>query len=115
MAAIARARGGEMNRTLLWLVGFLLAAAIILASVLTLTLALLVALLAIPLARRRDGRVGLSGLLTGFGANWLFLIANESGSGGTLDNAAFWVAVGVVPLIAGLAILSGIALRELRA
>jgi hypothetical protein len=115
MAAIARARGGETNRTLLWFVGVLLAVAVILASVLTLTLALLVALLAIPLARRRDGRVGLSGLLTGLGAIWLFLIANESGSGGTLDNAGFWVAVGVVPLVAGLAILSGIVLRELSA
>src|SRR5450759_161737 len=115
MGAVRRGGGGAMNRTLLWFVGCLLAAAIILASVLTLTLALLVTLLAIPLARRRDGRVGLSGLLTGFGAIWLFLMANESASGGMLDNAAFWVAVGVVPLVAGLAILSGIVLRELSA
>jgi large-conductance mechanosensitive channel len=97
-----------MNRLMLWPVGVLLAVAVILASALGLMFAVLVALLAIPLIRRKDGRVGLSGLLTGFGAVWLLLIANESVSGGTLDNAAFWVAVGVVPLVAGVAILGGI-------
>jgi hypothetical protein len=97
---------------MLWLVGVLLAVAVILAGLLGLMFAILVALLAIPLSRREDGRVGLSGLLTGFGAIWLFLIANESASGGTLDNAAFWVAVGVVPLVAGVAILGGIMLRQ---
>jgi hypothetical protein len=45
--------------------------------------------------------VALSGLLTGFGALWLFWMARQSATGGALDNAPFWTAIGVIPLALG--------------
>src|SRR5436190_21817875 len=46
-----------------------------------------------------------SGWLTGFGALWLLLMARQFSSGGRLDNAEFWIAVGAVPLIIGSGLL----------
>ena len=65
--------------------------------------ALLFLLLATPLIVRGDHLVALSGLLTGFGGSWSFLMARQSASGGVTDNAG-WVAVGVVPLVLGCAL-----------
>jgi len=70
--------------------------------------------LALPLIVRGDHAVALSGLLTGFGAFWSFLMARQFASGGTLDDAQFWTAVGVVPLVIGCALLAFVAVRELR-
>lgn len=49
--------------------------------------------------------VALSGLLTGFGAFWLFLMARALADDGGMEGAAFWVAVGAVPLGIGLGLL----------
>jgi hypothetical protein len=43
---------------------------------------------------------------------WTFLIARQFTSGGTLDNSTLWLAVGVFPLVIGLALLVFIAWRE---
>jgi hypothetical protein len=50
--------------------------------------------------------VVISGLLTGFGATWLVLLASASTSGGQLDNAGAWTALGVIPLALGLVSLA---------
>jgi hypothetical protein len=68
-------------------------------------LALLLYMLATTPLIFRWGLVALSGLLTGFGAFWLFLMARSLADGGKMDSAAFWVAVGAVPLGVGLALL----------
>jgi len=58
--------------------------------------------LALPLAIRGDRAAALSGLLLGFGAMWLGLMARQSATGGQLDNPAPWAILGVVPLALGL-------------
>jgi hypothetical protein len=70
-------------------------------------------LLAVPLIVRGAHLVALSGLLTGFGGFWTFLMARQFASGGTLDNSTSWLAVGIVPLATGLALLLFVAWREL--
>jgi hypothetical protein len=65
-------------------------------------------------AVRGDHAIALSGLLTGFGALWSALMARQFASGGTLDNAQFWAAVGVVPLVIGCTLLALVVVRELR-
>jgi hypothetical protein len=94
-----------MNRQNLWLLGAALGIATVLASALMFLMAVAVALFVVPLARRPGGLAAVSGELTAFGALWFVLIAQESASGGTLDNATFWAAVGVVPLLVGVALL----------
>lgn len=76
-------------------------------------LAILLYMLATTPLIVRWGPVALSGLLTGFGASWLFLMARALVDGGRIDDGAFWVAVGVVPLGIGLALrLLMLALRR---
>ncbi len=58
--------------------------------------------LALPLAIRGDRWAVLSGLLSGLGATWLVLLDREAGSGGQLDDASAWVALGVVAFVLGL-------------
>lgn len=60
--------------------------------------------LAVPLLLRGPRLVGLSGLLTGFGASWLCWMQRQFASGGRLDSADFWLAVGIVPLVIGVTI-----------
>src|SRR4051812_3544525 len=104
-----------MKRLLLWISTAVLgAAATLLTSLGGLLASLLFLVLAAPLVVRGDHVVALSGLLTSFGAFWLFLMARQSASGGTLDNAEFWTAVGVVPFIVGCALLVLVAARALR-
>ena len=100
-----------MSRPLLWLSGVTVSVIAIPAAAFGLYGILLAMLLAIPFVRRRDGRVALSGFLTGFGAIWLILLARGSSSGGVLDNAIFWIAVGVVILLSGLVLLASVAIR----
>jgi hypothetical protein len=100
-----------MSRPFLWLAGVMVSTIAILAAAFGPYGILLAMLLAVPFVRRRDGRVALSGLLTGFGAIWLILLARQASSGGVLDNAAFWIAVGVVFLLSGLALLASVAVR----
>lgn len=63
-------------------------------------------LLVSPLIVRGDRVVGLSGLLTGFGATWLSLMAWQFASGATLANAQFWTAIGLIPLVIGASLLA---------
>jgi hypothetical protein len=93
-----------MGRLNLWLFGAALGIATVLATALMFLVAVAVALLIIPLARRPGGLAAVSGELTAFGALWFALISVES-SGGGLDNATFWAAVGIVPLLVGVALL----------
>ena len=97
-----------MSRQNLWLLGAALGVATVLTSMLMFLVAVAVALFIVPLARRPGGLAAVSGELTAFGALWFALIARESASGGTLDNATFWAAVGVVPLLIGVELLIGI-------
>jgi hypothetical protein len=97
-----------MNRQALWLLGAALGIATVLASALMFLAAIVVALLIVPLARRPGGLAAVSGELAAFGALWLVLIISESASGGTLDNATFWAAVGAVPLAIGLVLAARI-------
>jgi hypothetical protein len=100
-----------MSRLFLWLAGVMVSVIAILAAVFGPYGILLAMLLAIPFVRRRDGRVALSGLLTGFGSIWLILLARQASSGGVLEDAVFWIAVGVVFLLAGLGLLASVAVR----
>lgn len=103
-----------MNRLLLWVTMTVLGAAATLMTSFGLLAAILFLLLAVPLVVRGDRVVALSGLLTGFGGFWSFLMARQAASGGTTDNADAWIAVGVVPLVLGCALIVLIATRTLR-
>ena len=74
------------------------------------SLGLLIAILAIgtivAIAVRHAGLIGFSGVLTGFGACWTVLVLRIPATGGSLENLAFWLAIGLVPLIIGLAVLA---------
>lgn len=95
-----------MSRPLLWITTAVLgAAATLITSVGGLLGSVLFLLLAIPLVVRGDHVVALSGLLMGFGGLWVTLMARQFATGGTLDNAQFWTAVGVLPLTIGSALL----------
>jgi hypothetical protein len=100
-----------MSRPFLWLAGVMVSVIAILGAAFGPYGILLALLLAIAFVRRRDGRVALSGLLTGFGAIWLILLARQASSGGVLDDAIFWIAVGVVILLSGLVLLASVAVR----
>jgi len=102
-----------MSGWLLWITTAVLGAAAIVMTSLSLLAALLFLLLTIPLILRADRLVALSGLLTGFGAFWLFLMARQVSSGGTLDNPTFKLGVGVAPLAIGGALLVAIVARAL--
>jgi hypothetical protein len=57
----------------------------------------------IPLFGR--GRwAAVAGSLVGFGIGWTILVGLQVGRGGTSGNDPVWVAVGVVPLVIGLAV-----------
>ena len=57
------------------------------------------------LAHRHGGVLGVSGVLTGAGVLWTLLITSALASGAGLDNAAGWVAMGLVPGVLGLVLL----------
>ena len=103
-----------MNRLLLWITTAVLGVTATLMTSFGLLAALLVLLLAVPLILRGDHVVALSGLLTGFGAFWSFLMAGQFASDGATDNAGFWIAVGIVPLVLGCALIVPIAARTIR-
>ena len=69
-----------MNRLLLWITTAILGAAATLMTSFALVAALLFLLLAVPLVLRAEHVVALSGLLTGFGAFWSFLMARQFAS-----------------------------------
>ena len=97
----------------LWLAAAALGAALTLMTSFGLVVALLFLILLVPLLVR-GGLAALSGLLTGFGSFWSILVARQLASGGTTDNVAFWMAVGVVPLVIGATLLLPIVARTYR-
>jgi hypothetical protein len=101
-----------MDRPLLWLAGLLVSLIAIVATVFGVVGVFLAVLLVVLLARRTDGRVAVSGLLTGFGSIWLILLVAEARSGGVLQDAVFWTTLGVVILAAGLGLLASIVVRK---
>jgi hypothetical protein len=103
-----------VNRLLLWVTTAVLGAASTLMTSFGLLAAILFLLLAVPLILRGDHVVALSGLLAGFGAFWSFLMARQAASGGTTDNADTWIALGLVPLVVGCALMVLIVTRTLR-
>ena len=103
-----------MNPFLLWVTTAVLGmAATILTSFGLLGVLVFLALMA-PLILRGDRMVALSGVLVGFGGFWPFLMARQTATGGTIDNAGFWTALGVVPLAIGTVLLGLTAVREVR-
>jgi len=72
---------------------------------------LLFVVLSSPLVVRGHRLAGLSGLLTGFGGAWTFLLTRHVVAGSEFDNATGWFAVGIVPLSIGLILAAAIARR----
>lgn len=103
-----------MNGVLLWVTMAALGASATLMTSLGLLPTVVFLALAVPPILRGDHLVALSGLLTGFGSLWLFWMGRQFATGGTLDNTAFWMAVGVVPLAIGCVLLAITAARALR-
>ena len=93
-----------MNPGLLWVTTAILGLAASLLVGAGGVIGFLFVILSLPLVLRRPRLVALSGFLSGFGGTWLLLMGRQFASGGMLDNAAVWLAVGIVPLIIGLAL-----------
>jgi len=93
-----------INPVLLWVTTFVLGLAASLLVGIGGWLGILFVVLAAPLVFRGSRLVALSGLLTGFGGSWLFWMERQFASGGRLDNADFWWAVGIVPFVIGVAL-----------
>ena len=74
--------------------------------------AVITLLLAIPVIVRRPHLVALSGLLTGFGGLWTYLLVRVFTSRGIQEDGTFWLAVGLVPLVVGLTVLAFVARRD---
>ncbi len=104
-----------MSRRLLWISTAVLGVAAVLLTSFGLIGALGTLVLGFVVILRADHRlVALSGLLTGFGAFWSFLMAGQFGSEGATDNLGFWLAVGIVPLVLGCALIVPILARTIR-
>ena len=92
-----------MSPTVLWLACAVLGmAAALLSGSLGLGAALIALLLATPIVLRGDRLAAVSGLLVGFGALWLALLATQGASGGTTAQIEGWILVGAAPLAIGL-------------
>jgi hypothetical protein len=103
-----------MNPVLLWVTTVVLGLAASLLVGIGGVIGFAFIVLAAPLVLRGHRAVALSGLLTGFGGSWLFMVKRQFASGGRLDNADFWLAVGIVPLVIGLALAVGIVMLRTR-
>jgi hypothetical protein len=97
---------------LLWITTFVLGAVATVMTVFGPLAAFLTLLIAVPVIVRRPHLVALSGLLTGFGGLWTYLLVRVFTSGGMQDNGTFWLAVGLVPLAIGLTVLALVARRD---
>lgn len=56
----------------------------------------------------RGGGLAIAGSLVGFGSAWTALVALQLGRGGTSSNDTTWLAVGIVALVLGLALLGSV-------
>lgn len=98
-----RAGATDVNPLLLWIVCFVLGAGdALVTGLLGVVFGGIFFVLTLPLAIRGDRASALSGLLLGFGATWLALMARQSATGGQLDDPAPWIALGIIPLALGL-------------
>ena len=97
--------GGRLNAGRVWLGGFGVGCTAMFLTVLGPLAMLLAVLIGSPLLLREPRVLAISGLLTGFGGLWTLLLVRLLLSGASQDNAAFWLAVGVVPLAVGLGVL----------
>ena len=100
-----------MDTGLLWITTFVLGGVAMVMMVFGSLAAFVIFLLAIPVIVRRPHLVAVSGLLTGFGGLWTYLFVRVVSSGGTQANPTFWLALGLVPLASGLALLAFVARR----
>ncbi len=57
--------------------------------------------LAVRLAFRGDPLAASSGLCVGLGMTWLALMARQASTGGRLDDAGSWLALGSIPTVVG--------------
>lgn len=97
-----------MNALALWIVCFVLGAGdALLTGLLGVIFGAIFFVLALPLALRGDRASAVSGLLLGFGATWLALMARQAATGGHLDDPAPWLTLGIVPLAFGLLVALG--------
>ena len=105
-------KGLGVDPGLLWITTFVLGAVATVMTVFGPLAAFLTLLIAVPVIVRRPHLVALSGLLTGFGGVWTYLLVRVFNSGGIQDNGTFWLAVGLVPLVIGLTMLALVARRD---
>jgi hypothetical protein len=103
-----------MNPVLLWVTTVVLGLAASLLVGVGGVLGFVFVVLAGALVLRGARLVALSGLLTGFGGSWLFMMERQFASGGRLDNADFWLAIGTVPLVIGVALAVGVVVIRAR-
>ena len=95
-----------MDAGRVWIIAFALGCGATLMLVFGTVGALLMLLLAIAVVGRSPRHLAaLSGLLTGVGGLWSYLIVQIFTTGGNQDNGMFWLVVGLVPLAVGLALL----------
>ena len=97
---------------LLWISTFVLGGVATVMTVFGPLGAVITLLLAIPVIVRRPHLVALSGLLTGFGGLWTYLLVRVFTSRGIQEDGTFWLAVGLVPLVVGLTVLAFVARRD---
>lgn len=100
-----RQRRGGQNRGLLWFTTLVIGLATALLASQGIGALLLALVLAAPLIIWGDRMVAISGLLIGFGALWSAGMARQLAAGARLDEYAFWVALGTIPLVVGLGLL----------
>ncbi len=105
---------GSPLRVSTLVVGLGLGAATVLATSLGWIAVVVVALPTVVVSIRAGRLDTLSGFLMGVGLVWSLLIARLLAGGATQDNAGAWIAVGPVPLVAGLMLLV-LAMRVARA
>jgi hypothetical protein len=94
--------GDDMKLLGMWVVGLVLGAGVaLLTGLLGVGAGAILFVLAVLIVRR-ERFVAWSGLLLGFGATWLAGLARQATSGGSLEDSAPWLALGIVPLAVGL-------------
>ena len=91
-----------MNPIAQWIVWFVLGAGnALLTGIGGVILVVVLLVLALTLAFRGDLVAALSGLFIGFGTTWLALMARQAATGGHLDDAGPWLALGILPVALG--------------
>ena len=103
-----------MNPVLLWVTTVVLGLAASLLVGIGGAIGFAFIVLAVPIVLRGHRAVALSGFLTGFGGSWLSMMERQFASGGRLDNADFWLAVGIVPFVVGVALAVGVVVLRAR-